>query len=216
MKKNMLSIGITISGVTLLVLSYLSGTDASAVNGYEQVSKEKHDISNNHKEISNYTSEMPLVGVELFDYNDYNEKEYLVKASDVKKEEDINNESDNRWDIILTTEDVELLAKIVWVESRGESNKGQQAVIEVILNRMIHKEFKGNLYQVLSNKGQFSSWQSRNKANPTDKEYKNIQKVLEGKSEILDLSTVYFSTRPRNKDITARIGGHYFCRYENK
>ncbi len=122
----------------------------------------------------------------------------------------------NKWNIILTADEIDLLAKIVWWESQGESDKGQQAVVETVLNRMIHWDFEGNLYDVLSKKSAFSTWKKRNSAHPTEKEYDNIQKVLAGKTNITDFETVYFSTSPRNDDITIHIGGHYFCRYELK
>ena len=79
---------------------------------------------------------------------------------------------------------------------------------------MIHWDFKGNLYDVLSADGQFCSWGIRNEAEPTEKEYKNIHKVLNGKTNIFDLNTVYFSTSPRNDRVTGHIGGHFFCQYE--
>ena len=120
----------------------------------------------------------------------------------------------NRWDIELNDDEIELIARILWVESRGESNKGQRAVVEVILNRMNHWAFEGTAKEVLSMKGQFASWKSRNTAEPTEKEYDNIQKVLDGETEITTLNTVYFSTNQRNKKLIEHIGGHYFCEYE--
>jgi spore germination cell wall hydrolase CwlJ-like protein len=124
-------------------------------------------------------------------------------------------EQKNRWDIKLNNDEIDMLAKIVWVESRGECDKGQQAVVEVILNRMHHWYFKGSLYEVLSAKNQFSSWKLKDSAKPTQKELNNIQKVLDGNTKILNNDTVYFSTSPRNNKITAHIGGHYFCDYEH-
>jgi spore germination cell wall hydrolase CwlJ-like protein len=131
-----------------------------------------------------------------------------VEAQKVKKEK----KSTNRWDITLSNDEIDLLAKIVWVESRGESDLGQQAVTEVIFNRMIHDDFKGSLYEVLSASGQFSSWRYRNSAEPTKKEYSNINKVLAGETEILTKEYVYFSTTPRSEKGKIPIGNHYFCK----
>lgn len=227
MKKKMLSTGLVLTGATLLVLSYLSGTNnASAVNRYDSGSKKyEQEIYYNQSEFNSKNtlneteySEKPLAGIALYDLSvleeDFTEEVKTIKTIEVQKTEK-KKESENKWNISLTPDEIDLLAKIVWVECRGESDKGQQAVIEVIFNRMIHESFKGTLYEVLSKKRQFSSWKSRNNAEPTEKEYKNIESVLNGESEILDLDTVYFSTSPRNKNITIHIGGHYFCRYEN-
>ena len=126
-----------------------------------------------------------------------------------KAESDVAN---NRWDITLTSDEIDLLAKIVWLEARGESDLGKQAVVEVVFNRMIHEYFQGGLYEVLSSRNQFSTWKNRNIAKPTGSEYDAINKVLNGKTNILTIDTVYFSTSPRNSNIVAHIGCHYFCR----
>ena len=39
-------------------------------------------------------------------------------------------------DIVLNAEDRQLLAKVIWVEAQGECFEGQQAVAEVVLNRL--------------------------------------------------------------------------------
>ena len=129
-----------------------------------------------------------------------------VKASAEDKKE-------NRWGIELTEDEIELLAKIVWVEARGESEEGQRAVIEVIFNRMTSDLFPDTLYDVLSQKNptQFSSWKLRDKATPTEKEYNSIYAVLEGESEILREDTLYFATKKLKKGLDVKIGDHYFC-----
>lgn len=119
----------------------------------------------------------------------------------------------NRWGITLTEDEINLLGRIVMLESGGEGNKGQQAVVEVIFNRMIEDDFKGSLYEVLSAKGQFSTWKNRNSnaANPSERVMTNIHKVLNGETNILPFKTVYFATRALNKRVQIKIGGHVFC-----
>lgn len=135
-----------------------------------------------------------------------------ITKEDVEKEEEISQSNSNRWNITLTSDDIDLLAKILWLEARGESDLGKQAVVEVVFNRMIHSYFQGSLYEVLSAKNQFSTWKNRNNAKPTEGEYGAIKKVLNGETNILSMDTVYFSTSPRNNNVTAHIGCHYFCR----
>lgn len=119
----------------------------------------------------------------------------------------------NRWNITLTQEEIDLLAKIVWLESRGEPVEGQEAVVEVIFNRMTSGKFPAALYEVLSqgNPVQFCSWKNRDRAEPTEKEYQSIQNVLDGKTSILRNDTLYFSTEPLTPCIDRQIGGHSFC-----
>ena len=119
----------------------------------------------------------------------------------------------NRWGIELTEDEIDLLAKIVWVEARGESEEGQRAVIEVIFNRMVSDLFPDTLYDVLSQKKptQFSSWKLRDKARPTEKEYNSIYEVLNGNSNVLREDTLYFATKKLKSRLDVKIGDHYFC-----
>lgn len=121
--------------------------------------------------------------------------------------------STNRWNIELTKDEIDLLAKILWIEARGESYDGKCAVVEIVFNRMVHKEeFEGSLYDVLSKYNQFASWKLRYNAYPTEDEYDAINDVLEGNTNILSFDYVYFSTFPRNSNYI-KIKNHYFCKY---
>ena len=120
---------------------------------------------------------------------------------------------ENRWHINLSPDEMELLARIVWLESQGEPVEGQQAVVEVVFNRMRSEVYPDTLYEVLSQKNpvQFCSFKNRNRANPTQKEYESIKQVLDGKTRLLRDDTMYFSTFPLTEHVEVKIGGHYFC-----
>lgn len=120
---------------------------------------------------------------------------------------------ENRWGIQLSEEEIDLLAKIVWVESRGESEEGQRAVVEVIFNRIASDKFPNTLYDVLSQKNptQFASWKHRDSARPTEKEYASIYSVLNGETSILREDTLYFATKKLTRNLDVKIDGHYFC-----
>lgn len=119
----------------------------------------------------------------------------------------------NRWNIALSEDEINLLAKIVWLEANGEPVEGQQAVVEVVFNRMASGLFPDSLYDVLSQKNpvQFCSWKNVGIAKPTEKEYDSIRHVLNGESNLLRTDTVYFSTTPLTSHTDVRIGGHSFC-----
>lgn len=119
----------------------------------------------------------------------------------------------NRWNITLTQEETQLLAQIVWLESRGEPQKGQEAVVEVIFNRIVSDKYPDTLYEVLSQKNpvQFCSWKNHDNAEPTEKEYQSIENVLNGNTNILRSDTLYFSTEPLTNGLDMVIGGHSFC-----
>lgn len=154
-------------------------------------------------EIDNGYSMVKLSGIDEFYYI---KSEYLSETK--SKIEDL-----NRWNISLTKEEMQLLANIVWVEARGESDEGKQAVVEVVFNRMVSDKYPDDLYSVLSqsNPTQFSSWKLRDKASPTDSEYLAIMNVMYGNTNILPIECDKFSTKPQTKNIAATIGNHYFC-----
>jgi hypothetical protein len=120
----------------------------------------------------------------------------------------------NRWGIELTDDEIDLLAKIVWTESRSESDDGEAAVVNVVFNRMYSMNYPDTLYEVLSETNAFSSWKLRDKAQPTEREYEIINEVVCGEYDIISMDVMYFSTEPRNDNIEVKIGDHYFCTEE--
>lgn len=113
----------------------------------------------------------------------------------------------------FSDEEIDLIAKIIWLESRGESDEGEAAVCKVILNRLLSINFSDTIYKVLSDKNQFTTWKYINTAEPTEREYKIIEEVLNGKwDDLLNEEYVFFSKRPYNNKGTIKIGNHYFCK----
>ena len=110
-------------------------------------------------------------------------------------------------------EEIDLLAKIVWLEANGEPVEGQEAVVEVVLNRMASDLYPDTLYDVLSqnNPVQFVSWKRRDKAHPTETEYQSIYNVLNGNTDLLRNDTMNFSTYPLTSNLDVKICCHYFC-----
>ncbi len=112
--------------------------------------------------------------------------------------------------ISLSDEDMVLLAKIVWLEARGESFEGQQAVAEVVFNRMLSEYFPDTLNEVIYQKGQFSTAGMVHTADPDNTQYLAIEAALNGPN-ILPLEVVFFATTAENDSVWGTIGGHTFC-----
>ena len=124
-------------------------------------------------------------------------------------EEDLRGEA--RYpDIQLTYEEQELLARLVWVEARGESAEGQQAVAEVILNRMASDDFADTLKGVIYAEGQFRSVPYLKDAEPYQAQYDAIEHAIYG-PYILPEDVVHFATYNTNDNVWGQIGGHIFC-----
>ncbi len=115
-----------------------------------------------------------------------------------------------RYGIELTWEQMQLIAKVVWVESRGESKQGQQAVAEVILNRLVSDKFPDNLNDVIYAENQFRSAKFLKDAEPYQLQYEAIENALYG-PYVLPKDVYYFATTPKTEKVWGKIGGHIFC-----
>lgn len=115
---------------------------------------------------------------------------------------------ENRWEVELTEDEIDLLAKILHLEAGNQDDAGQQLVVVVILNRIKDGRFGEGLTGVLSYPGQFSTWKRRNEAQPTTREYDNILAVLHGDVEswIYNSNYLFFNCVGNG----TKIGGHYF------
>lgn len=112
--------------------------------------------------------------------------------------------------IKLTKEEWDLLARVVWVEARGESFEGQQAVAEVVFNRMISGDFPNTVVEVIYGEGQFRSVPFLDKAEPNQTQYEAVQRALYG-PYVLPVDVYYFARTATNDNVWGSIGGHIFC-----
>lgn len=119
-----------------------------------------------------------------------------------------------RYDFELTEEEMDLLAKVVWVEARGECMEGQQAVAEVIFNRMASENFSDKLEHVIYSAGQFVSSKFLEDAQPYQMQYEAIENALYG-PYVLPMDVVYFATNAKTDNVWGEIGGHVFCYAED-
>jgi len=105
------------------------------------------------------------------------------------------------------------LAKVIWVEAQGECEEGQQAVAEVVLNRMASSNFSDTLKGVIYAQGQFRSVPFLKDADPYQAQYEAIERAIYG-PYVLPEDVVHFATYPTNDKVWGQIGGHIFC-YES-
>ena len=119
--------------------------------------------------------------------------------------------SASRYGIELTGEERELLARMIWVEARGECAEGQQAVAEVVLNRLVSGKYAETLRGVIYDQGQFESTPLLKDAEPYQAQYQAIDRALYG-DPVLPEDVFYFATFKKTTDVWGQIGGHYFCR----
>lgn len=112
----------------------------------------------------------------------------------------------------ISADERELIARVVYLEARGEPAEGQQAVAEVILNRVAAENFPDRIADVIhqENPQQFTTAPYIDKAEPGAEQYAAVDAALYGEP-VLPLDVVYFSREPENGNLWGIIGGHSFC-----
>lgn len=112
----------------------------------------------------------------------------------------------------ITEEERELIARIVYLEARGEPAEGQQAVAEVILNRVAAENFPDSVADVIfqENPQQFTTAPLIDEAAPGEAQYAAVDAATSGEA-VLPMDVVYFSREPENGNVWGTIGGHVFC-----
>lgn len=136
-------------------------------------------------------------------------------ATDIKRyTEELPETAVSRYpDIDLTFAERQLLARVVWVEARGESARGQQAVAEVVFNRLMSDGFPDNLRDVIYGENQFRSVEFLDDAEPGQAQYQAIENAIYG-PYVLPTDVTYFARYATNNNVWGTIGGHIFC-YEH-
>ena len=114
-------------------------------------------------------------------------------------------------DLTVSDEDRELLAKLIWAEAQGEPFEGQQAIAEVVINRVAADNFPGTVHDVLYAPDQFKAINQIYAAKPTHVQYEAIRRALYG-PHVVEEDVVFFSTGAVNGNVWGTIGNHTFCR----
>lgn len=117
-----------------------------------------------------------------------------------------------------SSSDLNLLAKVISAEARGESYTGQVAVGAVILNRVAHASFPDSISGVVYQKGAFSCMtDGQINTKTADSCYKAAQDAINGWDP--SGGAIYYynpktakSSWIRNRPIILTIGNHVFCK----
>lgn len=120
--------------------------------------------------------------------------------------------------VYVSNNDIELMSRVVFKESRGEPYEGKVAVASVILNRALNPQFPSTIEEVISQKNAFSCVKDgKIIATPDESCYKAVRDALQGidpTGEALFFYNPKISTSswmintPKENQIT--IGNHVF------
>ena len=120
----------------------------------------------------------------------------------------------------MTDAEVDEMCRVMFLECRGESFEGKVAVAEVILNRVLQDDWPDTVHEVLSQKGQFSTYKRIGKAYDVSEDnievtQGEIHRALmyayeNGRTVLPNENYVYFDTSGINGRNHVKIGNHYF------
>ena len=110
---------------------------------------------------------------------------------------------------IITEDERELLARVVYAESNTESLEGQIAVAQVVLNRVRSESFPDTVSEVIYQERQFSTAPILSRVTPTENNYEAVDLAFE--LEVVPYDVLYFSRGAENDRVWGRIGAHVFC-----
>lgn len=114
--------------------------------------------------------------------------------------------------LTLTDEERKMIASLIWVEARGECAEGQQAVAEVIFNRMTSERFPNTVRGIVYGEGQFPTVAQGQleKAEPWQAQYQAIDRALHG-DPVLDKEVFFYARTALTPNVFGIIGNHVFC-----
>ena len=117
-----------------------------------------------------------------------------------------------------TSSDVNLLAKLIAAEARGESYRGQVAVGAVVLNRVEHSSFPDTIAGVIYQRGAFSCVNDSNwYVSPDSTSLKAARDCINGWDPSGGAIYYYNPSKTSNSFMHSRpvittLGNHVFCR----
>ncbi len=110
----------------------------------------------------------------------------------------------------LTQAEKDLMAKLIYAEARSEPFEGQQAIAEVILNRLVADNFPDTISKILNAADQFKGMENIHLADPSHTQYVAIERALNG-PYVVPIDVVFFATFPASNSPWGTIGAHTFC-----
>lgn len=159
------------------------------------------------------TGEIPLINIYMNDE--------IATTSPQKEEisEEIKSTKTNSRGVtgkLISQEELELLARVIYAEARGEGIEGQVAVGAVVLNRLKDPEFPKTIKEVIFQRGAFTAVDDQQiHLLPNEVAFQAAQKALEGKDPTG--GALYYYNPQTAKDqwiksrpVVKRIGNHTF------
>lgn len=138
------------------------------------------------------------------------------KASALKQVKTVQSRSRGDQYVSISREELELLARVIYAEARGEDLEGQVAVAAVVLNRLEDSRFPKTIREVIYQPRAFTAVTDKQiHLNPNDEAYRAAAEALAGKDPT-EGALYYYNPRTatdtwiKSRPVVKQIGNHTF------
>lgn len=149
-------------------------------------------------------------------------KNYGVPLQDLLTKNNIKNSTVEQGDVLvlpetLSSQEKDLLARLVHAEAKGEPYKGKVAVATVVLNRVDSDKFPDTVSEVIHAKNQFTPVSNGSIKKPADKEsMKATKEAIAMQDKGLDATFFYNPKKTNDRwikslPVVSKIGNHHFA-----
>lgn len=213
-------VAVAVMTVGVLTLPVASKAETTKTLSFAKGSKGGYvyDIQHRLHQLGHYKG--PQNGI--FDSQTEKAVQNFQKSEKLPMDGEVDRQTLNRiWDQSLTKADVDLLAKAVYSESRGETMKGKIAVAAVVLNRVDAKEFPDSIREVVYQKRAFTAVEDGQiNLKPDQEAYEAVYKAIQGQDPT-NGAIYYYNPKTATskwmkqraaKSKTTKIGNHVFMK----
>lgn len=140
----------------------------------------------------------------IFDKAAMPEEPFLFDASKPEQQE-------NRYDgYELPEEDIYVLACFAWAEAREQPEEVQQAVLEVVLNRLMSEDFPNTVHDVIYGTEFYRAVSKMQRVDEPDlAQYRAVTAAMYG-PYVLPGEVLYYSPEPTKGEIWGQVGDYVF------
>ena len=142
----------------------------------------------------------------VFDKASMPEEPFLFDASMPEQQE-------NRYEgYVLTGEDIYTLACFVWAEARDESPQVQQAVAEVVLNRLVSEDYPNTVQEILKRTELYRAVGAMTRVDEPEREqYIAVDAAMYG-PYILPEDVCFYSAWEKGEEVWGQLGSFTFSK----
>lgn len=167
--------------------------------------------------IAQPAGEIPVINVQMSEEDDSSPSQKEKENVKIRTaERTVNTNSRGATGKVICQEELDLLARVIYAEARGEDLEGQVAVGAVVLNRLESPQFPCTIKEVIYQRGAFTAVDDKQiHLQPNEKAYQAAKEAVKGKDPTGG-ALFYYNPKTatdkwiKSRPVIKRIGNHNF------